>query len=90
MERAKITAKGKVQGVGFRNFIYIIAFESNLLGYTANLKNGDVETVVEGEKPVIESLIQSIREGNILSRVDEVLVEWNPPTGEFHDFKVKR
>jgi acylphosphatase len=60
------------------------------LGYTTNLKNGDVETVVEGEKPVIESLIQSIREGNILSRVDEVLVEWNPPKGEFHDFKVKR
>ena len=46
MERAKITAKGKVQGVGFRNFIYIIAFESNLLGYTTNLKNGDVETVI--------------------------------------------
>lgn len=90
MERAKIIAKGKVQGVGFRNFVYIYAFESGLKGYTTNLKNGDVETVVEGEKSLVESLIKHIEEGPILSKVEEVLVEWNPPTGEFHDFKVKR
>lgn len=90
MERAKIIARGKVQGVGFRNFVYIIAFESGLKGYTTNLKNGDVETVVEGEKVKIENLITSIHEGPILAKVTEVIVEWNPPTGEFHDFKVKR
>lgn len=90
MERAKIIAKGKVQGVGFRNFVYIHAFESGLKGYTTNLRNGDVETIVEGERPLIESLIMNIKDGPILSKVDEVSVEWNPPTGEFHDFKVKR
>ena len=90
MERAKIIARGRVQGVGFRNFVYIIAFESNLKGYTTNLKNGDVETVVEGEKETINSLIASIHEGPILAKVNEVIVEWSSPTGEFHDFKVKR
>jgi len=90
MERARIIASGKVQGVGFRNFIYINAFELNLKGYTTNLKNGDVETIVEGEKNNIEALIKTIREGNILSKVADVRVEWNSPTGEFHDFKVKR
>ena len=90
MHRARILAKGKVQGVGFRNFVHSLSKESQLLGYTQNLKNGDVETIVEGEKSAIESLILAIQKGNLYSRVDEVIVEWNPPNGEFQDFSIRR
>jgi acylphosphatase len=90
MERAEILAKGKVQGVGFRNFVYISAINLDLKGYTFNLKNGDVQTLVEGEKEIIEKLILLLKKGNTLSIVEEVEVIWNSPTGEFQDFVVKR
>jgi acylphosphatase len=90
MERAEILAKGKVQGVGFRNFVYNSAINLDLKGYTFNLKNGDVQTLVEGEKEIIEKLILLLKKGNTLSIVEEVEVIWNSPTGEFQDFVVKR
>ncbi|NBU97929.1 MAG: acylphosphatase [Spirochaetia bacterium] len=90
MERAEIIAKGKVQGVGFRNFVYSTAINLKLKGYTLNLKNGDVQTIVEGEKEVIEKLILFIKKGNTLSIVENVEIIWNSPTGEFRDFVIRR
>ncbi len=90
MERAEIIAKGKVQGVGFRNYVYTNAIDLDLKGYTFNLKNGNVLTLVEGEKEIIEKLIKFIKKGNTLSIVEEVDVTWNSPTGEYHDFIVKK
>ena len=90
MQRAKILAKGKVQGVGFRNFVYTLAKENQLLGYTQNLKNGDVETIVEGDRSKIETIILAIQKGNTYSSVDEVVVEWNSPIGEFQDLTIRR
>ena len=81
MERAEIIAKGRVQGVGFRNYVYINAIDLDLKGYTFNLKNGNVQTLVEGKKEIIEKLIKFIKKGN---------VSWNTPTGEFQDFVIKR
>ncbi len=90
MKRAEIIAKGKVQGVGFRNFVYEKAIYLRLNGFTLNLDNGDVRTVVEGEEENIDSLLNYIKKGNGISIVNEVLITWNSPTGEFHDFKIKR
>jgi len=90
LERAEIIAKGKVQGVGFRNFVYSTAINLKLKGYTLNLKNGDVQTIVEGEKEVIEKLILFIKKGNTLSIVENVEIIWNSPTGEFRDFVIRR
>ena len=90
MERAEIIAKGKVQGVGFRNFVYSTAIELDLKGYTLNLKSGDVQTIVEGEIEIIEKLISFIKKGNALSIVKEIEVVWNSPTGEFQEFVIKR
>ncbi len=90
MDRAEIIAKGKVQGVGFRNFVYSTAINLKLNGYTLNLKNGDVETIVEGEKEIIEKLILIIKKGNSLSIVENVEIIWNSPTGEFQDFVIRR
>jgi acylphosphatase len=90
LQRAKILAKGNVQGVGFRNFVYTLAKKYQLVGYTHNLKNGDVETIVEGDRSKIETIILAIQKGNTYSRVDEVVVEWNSPIGEFQDFTIRR
>jgi len=53
---------GLVQGVGFRYFVYREAAKLGLKGLTKNLYSGEVLTVVEGEKAMIEDLIKKLRE----------------------------
>lgn len=43
MKYYKITAKGKVQGVGYRNFTKMQADKRHYLGTAENLPNGNVE-----------------------------------------------
>lgn len=87
--RAVIIAKGKVQGVGFRRFVEDAAINLQLKGYTRNLASGDVETVAEGEKSLLQSLIEQIKKGSPLSKVTEVEVVWEEFQDEFDDFTVK-
>ena len=48
MESFKYIVKGKVQGVGYRFFVNLIANKIGILGNVQNLKNGDVEVFAEG------------------------------------------
>ncbi len=48
MVEAKINISGRVQGVGFRPFIYRMAVRNGLLGYVINIGDAGVEIVVEG------------------------------------------
>lgn len=43
MKHYKIVAKGKVQGVGYRNFTKLQADKRGYIGTVRNLENGDVE-----------------------------------------------
>ncbi len=59
MQTYKITITGRVQGVGFRPFIYALAIEHNLKGYILNSKNG-VEIVVNALENSLQKFIQNI------------------------------
>ena len=48
MKALKILTQGIVQGVGFRPYVYRLAYDLNLKGYVRNLGNV-VEIIVEGE-----------------------------------------
>ncbi len=89
-QRARIIAQGKVQGVGFRYFVYTTANSLGLKGYTMNLKNGDVETVVEGSSVKINELVNIIQKGNSLSEVENVIVEPSSYRNEFTEFEVRK
>ncbi|HDJ22209.1 MAG TPA: hypothetical protein ENF19_03285, partial [Candidatus Bathyarchaeota archaeon] len=58
LQRAKINITGRVQGVGFRPFIYRIAVRHGLKGYVINLGDAGVEVVVEGDARNIEAFIR--------------------------------
>ena len=67
---ARILIGGAVQGVGFRYFIYRHASRLGLVGFTRNLRGGEVEIELEGERALIEALLKQARTGPIMARVD--------------------
>lgn len=86
---AKILVSGLVQGVGFRFFVHRIASRMGLAGYVRNLYNGDVEIEVEGDRSLIEELIKEVKVGPRAAHVSDVMIEWKPYQGRFHNFDVR-
>ncbi len=88
MERHHIIFKGRVQGVGFRFTARSYAKKYGLTGWIKNLSSGEVETVVEGKEPDLNSFLKSLREhfkGYILSFTRETL----PASNEFSGFRIE-
>ena len=87
--RAEIVVNGLVQGVGYRYFVVREAQKLGLKGYTKNLYTGEVLTVVEGERTIVEEIIKKIKMGPIHAAVKSCKVDWQQPKNEFTDFEVK-
>jgi len=86
--RAHIWVSGGVQGVGYRAFTQRVAREKGLCGGVRNLDDGRVEVDVEGGRPAIESLIESLRMGPPMARVRDVQVQWEVATGHAREFRI--
>lgn len=89
--RAHIWVKGRVQGVGFRAHVEYAARKiGGLTGWVRNVGYDIVEAIAEGPREQIERLIEAMKQGPRMSRVDETKVEYERVTGEFKEFGVKR
>ena len=89
MKRANIIAKGKVQKVGYRDFVQDNARELGITGYVENLEDGNVKVVCEGKEAEINEFIKGIEVKKAFIDVVETSVEYEEPTGEFKVFKIK-
>jgi acylphosphatase len=63
------SVSGRVQGVGFRNYIQKHASRLSLTGYAKNLADGSVEVVAVGEVASLNSLAGYVRRGPMLAEV---------------------
>jgi acylphosphatase len=86
---AHIVVTGRVQGVGFRDFAARTGRQLGLAGSVRNLRDGDVVVHVEGERPVIESFIERLKQGPPGARVSAVHVDWQPATGRHDSFVIE-
>jgi acylphosphatase len=83
----RAVVRGRVQGVGFRDYVETRARFLRLAGHVRNLPDGrSVEVIAEGPRTSLEQLIEHLRGGPRMSRVDGVDVEWREATGEYGDF----
>ncbi|MEW6654586.1 MAG: acylphosphatase [Bacteroidota bacterium] len=89
LSRAEILTSGFVQGVGFRYFVVRQAETLGLKGFTENLFSGEVLTVVEGEKSLIEELLKQIKIGPSRAQVRNVFIKWCTYKNEFTQFEIK-
>jgi acylphosphatase len=87
--RAEIIAEGLVQGVGFRYFVLKNAQKLNLTGFVKNLFSGEVLTVAEGEKSLIEELFLKIKVGPMHADVRKCWIIWQQFKNEFSDFQIQ-
>jgi len=86
--RARIWVSGRVQGVGYRAFACDVACHHGLSGGVRNLEDGRVEVDVEGERQRVEVFIERLRIGPRLSRVDDLELCWESPTGQQSGFQI--
>ena len=85
----RAVVRGRVQGVGFREFVLNRARFLAVAGYVRNLPDGrSLEVVAEGSRSDIEQLLSYLREGPRMSRVDAIDADWSEPTGAYEGFGV--
>ena len=87
----RAVVRGRVQGVGFRDFAYARARSLGLTGYVKNARDDHraVEVVAEGSRRALERFVEQLREGPRSGRVDAVDQRWREATGEFDGFDVR-
>lgn len=81
LKRAYVRIHGAVQGVGFRYQTRSRAQSLGLTGFVANLPDGSVEAVFEGEPDLVDAMIWFVRDGPGSSDVDRVEVDEEEPEG---------
>ncbi len=70
MTRRRWIARGRVQGVGFRWFVWREAERLGLGGFARNLRDGTVEVVSQGPEESLDRLEELLRRGPPGARVD--------------------
>jgi acylphosphatase len=80
---------GRVQGVGFRAFVLDTAAAEGLGGWVANLPDGNVEGVVEGEREAVERFRGKLTRGPARARVERVDFDEDVPGGLGRRFDIK-
>ncbi|MGH3715185.1 MAG: acylphosphatase [Micromonosporaceae bacterium] len=84
--RVVARVRGRVQGVGFRWWIRTRAVQLGLSGWARNLTDGRVEVVAEGPSRRCEQLLAALSGPGAPGRVDGVVTERMPATGDLEGF----
>ena len=75
LQARRFVVTGRVQGVGYRNFVERLAGEIGVDGYVRNRRNGSVEVFAMGKPELLKQLRAALERGPILSYVDAVAEE---------------
>lgn len=73
MDASKMIVTGRVQGVGFRYYIYKLALRLNVKGTVRNLDDGSVEIICLTDH--LGLFLDEIKSGNGFSRVENIQIE---------------
>jgi acylphosphatase len=66
---------GRVQGVGFRNYVEHVAGKLGLSGYVRNRRDGSVEVYAMGDPEPLKQLRAALHKGPLMSDVKNVAEE---------------
>ncbi len=90
MPRLQAVISGRVQGVGFRDFVRREAASRGITGYVRNSDDGArVEVVAEGEDAALRALVEALRAGPRFARVERVDETYSDASNGFARFSVE-
>lgn len=90
VHRLHAIVRGRVQGVGFRYYVFESARRHRLTGWVRNLPDGRVEILAEGPEETLTELLTDINRGPILSHVEDIQLDWRDAPQEFAKFDILR
>jgi acylphosphatase len=83
----RLTVRGRVQGVGYRQWMCGEAVRLGLDGWVRNRIDGSVEAVIDGPQPAVAAMVESARRGPPAARVSSVDTE--DIEGRFSGFEAR-
>ncbi len=87
MQQLHVFIYGRVQRVGFRSFICDEVDKLGITGWVKNVPDGSVEAVLQGEKKLIEQVINTIIKGNGMAKIEKSQSQWEEGN-ELSEFKI--
>jgi acylphosphatase len=75
MKAAHLVITGRVQGVGYRDWMMRTARNLGLRGWVRNRIDDSVEALIAGDDAAVAAMIEACRRGPSLARVDKVDIE---------------
>jgi len=97
LKQTHLYIKGDVIGVGFRAWTKIQAKIIGVFGWVKNAHDkpeifgvdGGVEVLIQAEESKIKKMIEILKNGSPVSRVDNIEIYWQDPKEIFEDFIIK-
>ncbi|PIP15345.1 acylphosphatase [Candidatus Roizmanbacteria bacterium CG22_combo_CG10-13_8_21_14_all_35_9] len=98
LKQAHLYIKGDVIGVGFRAWTKIQAKIIGVSGWVRNNfqkpevfgVNGGVETLIQGDEEKVNQIMEILKRGSPVSRVEEVEIIWQEPKQMFDEFEIRK
>ncbi|RYE81969.1 MAG: acylphosphatase [Hyphomicrobiales bacterium] len=85
---AHLNIRGRVQGVGYRDWAVRKARELSLDGWVRNRLDGSVEAVIAGNETLVAAMIAACHSGPPSAHVDTIDVsDWNEPVSRGFEFQ---
>ena len=75
MAAVRLVVRGRVQGVGFRQFVAEEAEAHGLRGWVRNRRDGAVEALVVGSEDTIATFSEVVRRGPGSAAVEQLVAE---------------
>ncbi len=88
-ETKHIIVHGRVQGVGFRYFVYDVAVELDLTGNVRNCPDSTVEIVVAGRAGEIAEFVRRVEQGPPMARVERLEIHDMPSRVKYRSFQIE-
>lgn len=79
----RITVYGKVQGVGYREYVQKYAQKFKIEGIIQNSEDGSVLMYAAGPAEALDDLIDFVYQGSEKSKIEEVAIEIAPRARDF-------
>ena len=89
MTEIECVVQGRVQGVGYRDYVATAAAECEVAGWIENQSDGTVRVCAQGTPDAVKAFIEYVHEGSVMAVVEKVAIEWRSAEWVLDDFSVR-